>query len=158
MSQVPRIVIASLSGVVGALFVVAATWTADRLGGTLGGLVSTIPSTIVVASIALALSTEDLKDVRYAMMGAPAGPLPHSYLERNTADIHVFVLQADFLIMFICCSHGFTFLRCCRPRGQAARCSPLSRLLPLSFGPGSHFLLSFSCSRSWKMVHACPLF
>ena len=45
------------------------------LGGTLGGLLASVPSIVVVASIGVALEVKDADEVRLAMMASPSSGL-----------------------------------------------------------------------------------
>ncbi|KAL6070113.1 Membrane transporter protein [Balamuthia mandrillaris] len=65
----------ALSSVFAGLAAVGVTVAIERFGGTVGGVIGTLPSTVVPASIGLALRTSSLDDLQEALYAVPVGSL-----------------------------------------------------------------------------------
>ncbi|KAL6047532.1 NrdR-regulated deoxyribonucleotide transporter, PnuC-like [Balamuthia mandrillaris] len=63
----------ALSSVFAGLAAVGVTVAIERFGGTVGGVIGTLPSTVVPASIGLALRTSSLDDLQEALYAIPVG-------------------------------------------------------------------------------------
>lgn len=64
-----------ISGAVAGVIVIVATRAIERFGGILGGVISTLPTTVVVAGFGFALTIDDDDDFRRSMFVIPLGQL-----------------------------------------------------------------------------------